>query len=114
MRYLCLLYRDEHALPGRSEMPADSECQAYARDMAMRGGLVAAEALETGRAAMTLRIRDGAISLAEGPVIAVRSELTGFYLIEARDFNRAVQLAAGIPLARAGCVEIRPVRTLDL
>jgi hypothetical protein len=70
---------------------------------------VAGEALQPVQTATTVRIRNGRMSATDGPFAETREQLGGFYLIEARDLNDAIQVAARIPSARTGSVEVRPV-----
>ncbi|MEO7189563.1 MAG: YciI family protein [Vicinamibacterales bacterium] len=109
MKYLCLVYLDEqklHAVP-------DAECQACGDGLRAGGVLVAAEALQPVASATTVRIRNGQLSVTDGPFAETKEQLAGFYLIEARDLNDAIQIAAKIPPAREGSVEVRPVRELE-
>ena len=109
MKYLCLVYLEKdklHAVP-------DSECQACGDGFRKNGLLVAAEALEPIDTATTVRIRNGRMSITDGPFAETKEQLAGFYLIEARDLNEAIQQAAKIPPAREGSIEVRPVRQLD-
>ena len=106
MKYLCLVYLDDqklHAVP-------DRECLACGEGLKERGLLIAAEALEP---VQTVRIRNGTVSVTDGPFAETKEQLGGFYLIDARDLNEAIQVAAKIPPAREGSVEVRPVRELD-
>jgi len=75
--------------------------------------LVAAEALQPVDTATTVRIRNGKLSVTDGPFTETKEQLAGFYLIDARDLNEAIQVAAKIPPAREGSVEVRPVRELN-
>jgi hypothetical protein len=75
--------------------------------------LLAAEALQSIDTATTVRVRNGRVAFADGPFAETKEQLAGFYLIEARDLNDALQVAARIPPAREGSVEVRPVRNLD-
>ena len=77
------------------------------------GFLLGAEALEPVETAATVRIRNGRMSITDGPFAETKEQLAGFYLIEARDLNAAIQVAARIPPAREGSIEVRPVRQLD-
>ena len=61
-----------------------------------------------------MRVRAGKTLLTDGPFAETKEQLAGFYLVEARDLNEAIMLAAGIPAARVGSVEVRPVRELDV
>src|SRR6266852_7638774 len=109
MKYLCLVYLEEqklHAVP-------DSECIACGAGFRERGLLVAAEALQPVDTATTVRVRNGKLSITDGPFAETKEQLAGFYLLEARDLNDAIQMAAKIPPAREGSVEVRPVRQLD-
>lgn len=112
MKYLCLVYSDEQDLHSLPDSPEDTECNAYAQLLAERGQLVAGEALEPVATATTVRVRGGQVSITDGPFAETREQLAGFYMIEARDLNDALNIAAGIPPARVGSIEVRPVREL--
>jgi hypothetical protein len=73
------------------------------------GHYVSAQALQPAHTATTVRVRNGRISVTDGPFAETKEHLTGFYLVEARDLNEAIQLAAKVPSARIGSVEVRPV-----
>ncbi|MEO8074857.1 MAG: YciI family protein [Acidobacteriota bacterium] len=108
MKYLCLVYLEEqklHAVP-------DSECMACGTGFRNSGVLIAAEALQSVDTATTVRIRNGRVSVTDGPFAETKEQLAGFYLIEARDLNEAIQAASKIPPAREGSIEVRPVREL--
>jgi hypothetical protein len=108
MKYLCLVYMEKdklHAVP-------DSECLACGNGFRQSGVLVAAEALQPVDTATTVRVRNGKVAITDGPFAETKEQLAGFYLIEARDLNEALQIAAKIPPAREGSVEVRPVRQL--
>ena len=109
MKYLCLVYLEEqklHAVP-------DRECYACGDGFRKSGLLVAAEALQAVETATTVRVRNGKLSITDGPFAETKEQLAGFYLIEARDLNDAIQAAAKIPPAREGSIEVRPVRELN-
>lgn len=114
MKYLCLVYSDEHLLHSLPESPEDAECHAYAEAVAGSGKMVAAEALEPVSTAVTVRVRQGQVSVTDGPFAETKEQLTGFYLIEADNMEEAIKVAAGIPPARVGSIEVRPVRTLEV
>ena len=78
------------------------------------GVLVAAEALQPVATATTVRVRNGKASITDGPFAETKEQLAGFYLLEARDLNEAIQMASRIPPAREGSIEVRPVRQLDV
>jgi hypothetical protein len=113
MKYLCLVYADEGLLHSLPDSPQDAECQSYAESVAESGRMLAAEALQPVCSAATVRMRAGRLTVTDGPFAETKEQLAGFYLIEARDLNEAIQLAGHIPAARVGCVEVRPVRTLQ-
>lgn len=114
MKYLCLVYSDENTLHSHPDSPHDSECYAYAEKVQGSGRMLAAEALQSVSTATTIRVRSGKVSITDGPFAETKEQLAGFYLIEAHDLNEAIQLASGIPAARVGSVEVRPVRQLDV
>ena len=109
MKYLCLVYLEEEKL---RSVP-DRECMACGDGFRKSGLLVAAEALQPVATATTVRVRNGKVSITDGPFAETKEQLAGFYLIEARDLNDAIQVASKIPPAREGSIEVRPVRQLD-
>jgi len=108
MKYLCLVYIEESRL---GEI-ADSECKANSEALRRTGHNLAAEALQSVHTATTVRVRNGRTTVTDGPFAETKEQLAGFYLIDAADLNEAIQLAAKIPPARVGSVEVRPVREL--
>jgi hypothetical protein len=109
MKYVCLVYLEEEKL---RDVP-DRECQACGDGMRAKSRLVAAEALQPSGTAKTLRIRDGKLSVTDGPFAETKEMLAGFYLIDAKDEADALEIASKIPPARIGSVEVRPVRALE-
>lgn len=114
MKYLCLVYSNEQALHNLPDSPHDSECHSYALQLENSGRMLAAEALQPVASATTIRVRSGNLSITDGPFAETKEQLAGFYLVEAHDLNEAIQIASGIPAARVGSVEVRPVRQLDV
>jgi hypothetical protein len=110
MKYLCLVYLEEQKL----RTVADKECLACGDEFRQSGMLVAAEALQPVATAATVRVRNGKVSVTDGPFAETKEQLAGFYLLDARDLNEAIQMAAKIPPAREGSVEVRPVRELTV
>ncbi len=108
MKYLCLVYSEERALEG---FP-DAECMACGDSLRASGQMIAAEALQPVATATTLRVRDGKVSITDGPFAETKEQLAGFYLIEAADLDAALKIAAKIPPARVGSIEVRPIRQL--
>ncbi len=109
MKYLCLVYMDEAT---QGQIP-DRECLDCGNALRENGQLIAAEPLHPVSTATTVRVRNGQLSLTDGPFAETREQLAGFYLIDARDLNAAIQVAAKIPPARVGSIEVRPVRELN-
>lgn len=114
MKYLCLVYSDEQDLHGLPESPKDSECAAYAESLVRSGHMVTGEALQSVHTATTVRVRSGEVQITDGPFAETKEQLAGFYMIEARDLNEALRIAQGIPPARVGSIEVRPVRQLQV
>lgn len=114
MKYLCLVYANEKQLHSLPESPEDSECDAYAQQQHAAATFLAGEALESVETATTVRPRGDDVTITDGPFAETKEQLVGFYMIEARDLNKAIDYAKGIPAARVGCIEVRPVRTLDI
>jgi hypothetical protein len=110
MKYLCLVYLDA----AHWDACSDHLCADYAQQVAASGRLLAAEPLHDTHTATTVRVRNGEVTLFDGPFAETREMLAGFYLVDAKDLNEAVQIAAGIPPARYGSIEVRPVRELQL
>ena len=109
MKYLCLVYLDAE----RWSACSDAECADYVQQLDAGRRLLAAEPLHPTHTATTVRVRGGEMTLFDGPFAETREMLAGFYLIDAKDLNEAIQLTAGIPPARYGSVEVRPVRELQ-
>ena len=108
MKYLCLVYLDEKRL---DELP-DEDCVAYDTAIRRSGHCIASEALESVQTATTVRVRNSKIAITDGPFAETKEQLAGFYMLEAKDLNEAIQLASKIPPARVGSVEVRPVRPI--
>lgn len=109
MKYLCLVYLED----AKFTAVPDSECAACGQSLRDNGTLLAAEPLYPVNTATTVRVRNGRLMVTDGPFAETKEQLAGFYLIEARDLNDAIQVAAKIPPAREGSVEVRPVRELN-
>jgi hypothetical protein len=108
MKYLCLVYLDsEHW----SACP-DAMCAAYAQQLTESKTLLAAEPLHPVKTAKTVRVRAGQVSIHDGPFAETKELLAGFYLVDAKDLDEAISIARGIPPAKYGSIEVRPVRQL--
>jgi hypothetical protein len=116
MQYVCLIYSDRQRLESlpRSEYDAIlAEYLEYIDTIKRSGHYLGGEALQPVRTAKTLRMRNGALSTTDGPFAETREQLGGFFLINARDLNDAIQVAARIPGARWGSIEVRPIMPTD-
>jgi hypothetical protein len=109
MKYLCLVYMREQDL---AAVP-DNDCMAFGETLKASGRYLAAEALQGVASATTVRVRNGRVAMTDGPFAETKEQLAGFYLIDARDLDEALEVAAGIPPARVGSIEVRPVRALS-
>jgi len=112
MKYLCLVCVEEtklHAMPKAELDGMIAEHLAHDEILRRNGNFLTAAALQSVRTATTVRVRNGRTTVTDGPFAETKEQVGGFYLLEARDLNEAIQLAAKIPSARHGCVEIRPV-----
>ena len=108
MKYLCLVYLDEKRL---TELP-DEDGVEVDTSIRSRGHCIASEALESVQTATTVRVRDGKTSVTDGPFAETKEQLAGFYMIDAKDLDEAIRIAAKIPPARVGSIEVRPVRPI--
>jgi hypothetical protein len=108
LKYLCLVYGEEQDIAAMT----DDECMAYDQLLRNTGHCLASEALQPVRTAKSVRVRNGKISVRDGPFTETKECLAGFYLIAADNIEEAVQLAAKIPPAQAGTIEVRPIREL--
>jgi hypothetical protein len=112
MKFLCLVYNDEEKL--RAMSPSEFEAfsdehVAVDEELKASGHSILAEALQPAHTAKIVRVRDGRLSTTDGPFAETKEQVGGFYLLEARDMDEAVQLAARIPSARLTTIEVRPI-----
>ena len=116
MRYLCLIYSDEKQWETMSEADMQAvmgEYFAFTDAIKKSGHYVAGDALKPTQTATSVRVRNGKLSTTDGPFAETKEQLGGYYLIEARDLNDAIQVASRIPSARMGTIEVRPVEVFD-
>ena len=116
MKYLCLIYDDETIWNSMPKEKADAimgEYASFTEDIRKNGTYIAGEALQPTHTATTVRVRKGKVSTTDGPFAETKEQLGGFYIINAKDLNEAVQVASRIPSVREGCVEVRPVMEFD-
>jgi hypothetical protein len=112
MKYICLAYEEEQTLNAltRSEWEKlRRETLSYVEELTRRSILLSAEPLQSVRNASTVRVRNGKLSITDGPFAETKETLGGFFLINARDLNEAINVAAHWPSARFGSIEIRPI-----
>ncbi len=113
MKYLCLIYEDETMWPKMSKEEygkAMGEYGAFTRDITESGHFLGGNALQPTSSATTVRVRNGKTLTTDGPFAETKEQLGGYYLIEAKDLNDAIQVAARIPSARlGGAIEVRPI-----
>jgi hypothetical protein len=112
MQYLLLIYRNEAKLVNMT--PADrqkvsAEYGAYTQSIIQSGNFKAGDGLQPTTTATTVRVREGKTLTTDGPFAETREQLGGYYLVEAKDLDTAIALAARIPDAREGSIEVRPV-----
>ena len=115
MKYLCSVFFDEKNLDALSESASQAltdESLAFDQTLRDRGHLIAAQALEPVSAATMVRIRNGKVSVTDGPFAETHEQIGGFLLIEAKDLNEAIQLASKAPPIRLGGIEVRPIKEL--
>jgi hypothetical protein len=109
MRYMLLIYGDEQA----STEPEREQCYAesiqLAHELKSNGQYLATSPLQPVSTATSVRVRDGKRLVTDGPFAETREQLGGYYLVDAKDLDEAIQIAGRIPAARKGTVEIRPV-----
>ncbi len=112
MKYLCLAYEEETRLNALSKGEWDQlrrETLDYVEELRQDDYLIAAEPLQSKRTAATVRIRNGQLSITDGPFAETKESLGGFFLINAQDLNEAIRIASRWPSARLGSIEVRPV-----
>ncbi|HMG51028.1 MAG TPA: YciI family protein [Inquilinus sp.] len=115
MKYLCLVYMEQRTMDALSpveDKDLTRDSRAYDEELRRSGHYLVSQALHPTSSATTVRVRNGRVSTTDGPFAETKEHLGGFILIEARDLNEAIQVAAGIPLAKLGSIEVRPVMGL--
>jgi hypothetical protein len=116
MRYLCLIYDDEKKLGAMPKGESDAfmgEYFSFTEGIKKTGHYIGGEALQPVQSATTVRVRGGKVSTTDGPFAETKEQLGGYYLINAKDLNDAIQVASKIPSARLGTVEVRPIQEFN-
>jgi hypothetical protein len=112
MKYMLLIYDAEQEIAKMSQEEGErffAEYMKFTDEIRASGHLVSGDALEPIRTATTVRIRDGKLSTTDGPFAETREQLGGYYVIEAKDLDEALKIAARVPSARTGSIEVRPL-----
>jgi len=109
---MLLIYGDEHALNETEREQCCQESVELAQDIDSAGHYLAAAPLEPTSSSTSVRVRDGRRLVTDGPFAETREQLGGFFLIEAADLDEAIAIAAKVPTARHGSIEVRPVWTM--
>jgi len=112
MKYLCLIYSDETIWPKLPKSDADKMMNEYldfTESIQKSGHYIGGNRLQPTPNATTIRIRNGKVSTTDGPFAETKEQLGGYYLLEAKDLNEAIQVASRIPGARVGSIEVRPI-----
>src|ERR1043165_7520568 len=110
MKYLCLIYDEEKNLAAMSKDEFTAlmgEYFAFTKDLRQSGHYLGGNDLQPVKNATTVRVRNGRVSATDGPFAETKEQLGGYYLIEAKDPTEAIQIAAKIPSARLGSIEVR-------
>jgi len=117
MRYALLIYASEQDWAGQTEdesQAVNQEYMAFTKDIIDRGLMKGGEALKPTSTATSVRVRNGDTLTTDGPFAETKDQLGGFYLVDCKDLDEAVEVAAGIPDARRGTIEVRPIMEVDM
>jgi hypothetical protein len=112
MRYLLLIHADENPETPWTDEMRQAEGAAYAefsKELANKGIMQGGEALQPTTTATTVRVRNGEVLSTDGPFAETKEALGGFYLIDCKDLDEAIEVASGIPSATHGSIEVRPI-----
>ena len=109
MRYMLLIYRDEQTLDEAEQAACYEESTELAHQLRAAGQYIASAPLQPTATATSVRMREGKRFVTDGPFAETREQLGGFFMVDAENLDEAVAIAARIPMARKGTVEIRPV-----
>jgi hypothetical protein len=112
MKYLCLIYDEEKKLAALSRTEGEAlmnEYFAFTKEIRASGHYLGGNDLQPVKNATTVRLRNGQLATTDGPFAETKEQLGGYYLVEAKDLNEAIQIAARIPSAKLGSIEVRPI-----
>ncbi|MFZ2061175.1 MAG: YciI family protein [Candidatus Binatus sp.] len=116
MRYLCAVYLEPKSMEKLSPAEGatlDRDSIAYDDELRRSGHYIVSDALQRATTAKTLRVRNGKLSVTDGPFAETKEQLGGFILVEASNMDEAVELASKIPMAKYGTIEVRPIMDLS-
>jgi hypothetical protein len=116
MRYVALIYGNEAAGAKMTHEEQTAEMAAYnafGEEAGARGVLAGGDALHPTSSATTVRVRDGKTLTTDGPFAETKEQLGGFYLLKCKDLDEAIEIAAKIPGAKTGSIEVRPIMEWD-
>jgi hypothetical protein len=113
MKYMLLIYQDENALSESEYQACYLESSQLAQDIAAQGNFIGANPLHSVATATSVRVREGKRLVTDGPFAETHEQLGGYFLIDAKNLDEAIAIAARVPGARKGTVEVRPVLEID-
>ena len=116
MEYLLLIYSDEKREPGPGTPEGDAHFNAYMKfseQVQQKNVMRGANALQDISTATTVRVRDGKTETTDGPFAETKEQLGGYYLLDCKDLDEAIEYAAKIPSAKLGSIEVRPIMKFD-
>jgi hypothetical protein len=117
MKFLCLVYFEPETLAALSpseKATLNRNSLAYNEELTQSNRYISAEALQPVLTARTVRVRQGKASITDGPFAETKEQVGGFILIEAAGMDQALEIAAGIPLAKLGSIEVRPTMKIEV
>src|ERR1700688_4190682 len=117
MQYLLLIYTNEAEMAGRTASALASmtaEYTEFTKGIIQAGQFKAGDRLKPTSASTTVRVRNGQVGITDGPFAETREQLGGYYLVEAKNLDEATAIAARIPGAKHGSIEVRPVRKINM
>jgi hypothetical protein len=115
MKYICLLHVDNAVFSTMTEQEQralDRDSLAYDQTLVARGKLITAEALQGPETSMLVKVRNGSLSVTDGPFSEAKEQVGGLLLIEARDMTEALEIAGAVPMAKYSTIEIRPIYSI--
>lgn len=114
MKYLCLIYKDDAEIDAMPEQEYEAivrDVLDYRRELQESGHYIASSPLQSVDSATMVRVRNGKVTITDGPFAETREQIGGFYLIEATDLNDAIRVVSRMPPARIASIEVRPLKT---